>query len=93
MIAILYTIKNFQKIKIIYHGDEVANFYDKEIPRADFNHTCLSVISLDSALKRDGNCYPKVLSKECERVGKKVVRHIHDSLSDFSYSSGESDEE
>ena len=93
MIAILYTIKNFPKNIYIYHGDEVANFYDNEIRRVDFNHTCLSIISLDSALKRDGNCYPQVFLKECERVEKKVVRHIHDSLSDFSYSSGESDEE
>ena len=34
------------------HGDEVTNFYDKEIPKLDSNHTCLAVISLDSALKK-----------------------------------------
>ena len=29
------------------------DFYDKEIPKLDSNHTCLAVISLDSALKKD----------------------------------------
>ena len=31
--------------------------------------------------------------KECKCIEKKVVRHIHDNLSDFSYSSDESDGE
>ena len=29
------------------------------------NHTCLSVISLDSTINKDGNYYPQVLLKEC----------------------------
>ena len=29
--------------------------------------------------------------KECKYIEKKVVKHIHDSLKDFSYSSDESD--
>ena len=52
----------------------------------DTNHTCLAVISLDSALKKDENCYPQVFLKECKYIEKKVVRHINDILSDFSYS-------
>ena len=48
--ANLSTIKFFWKKKI-YHGDEVTGFYDKKIPEVDSNHTCLAVISLDSALK------------------------------------------
>ena len=43
--------KKFVKTKIKSHGDEVTDFYDKEIPKVDSNHTCLAVISLDSALK------------------------------------------
>ena len=50
------------------------------------------VITLDSALKKDDNHYPKVFLKECKYVEKKVVRHIHDNLSNFS-SDDESDEE
>ena len=41
------------KTKIKSHGDEVENFYDKKIPKVDSNHTCLAVISLDFALKKD----------------------------------------
>ena len=49
--------KRFLKTKIKSHGDEVTDFYDKEIPKVDSNHTCLGVISLDSAHKKD---YPQL---------------------------------
>ena len=65
----------------------------KKNPKLDSNHTCLAVISLDSALKKNDNYYPQVFSKECKYIEKKLFRHIHDSLHDFSYSSEESDEE
>ena len=57
--------KIFLKTKIKSHGDVVADFYDKEIPKVDYNHTCLEVIILYSALKKDENYYPQVFSKEC----------------------------
>ena len=63
--------KEFVKIKIKSHGDKVTYFYDKEIPKVDSNHTCLAVISLDSALKKDDN-YPQVFLKECKYIEKKV---------------------
>ena len=44
--------KTFLQTIIKSHGDEVTDFYDKEIPKVDSNHTCLAVISLDSALKK-----------------------------------------
>ena len=53
-------------------------------------HTCLAVISLDYALKKDENYYSQVFLKECKYIEKKVIRHINDNLSDFS---DESDEE
>ena len=59
--------------------------FNKEIPMVDSNHTCLAVISLDSALKKDDNYYPQVFLKECKYIEKKVVSHIYDNLSDFSY--------
>ena len=59
----------------------------------DSNHTCLAITSLDSALKKDDNYFLHVFLKECKFIEKKVVRYIHDNLSDFSYSSDESDEE
>ena len=64
----------------------IKTFCDKEIPKADSNHTCLAVISLDSALKKDENYYPHVFLKECKYIEKNVVRPIHYNLNDFSSS-------
>ena len=80
------------KTKIKSHGDEVTNFYDKKIPKLDSNYTCLALIILESALKKDENYSPQVFLKECKYIEKNVVRYNDDNLSDFSYS-GESDEE
>ena len=82
------------KTKIKSHGVEITDFYGKEIPNVDSNHTCLAVISLDSALNKDGSYYPQVFLKECKYIKKKVIRHMSDNL---SYSSSverdDSDEE
>ena len=84
--------KIFLKTKIKSHGNEVTNFYEKKFPKFNSNHTCLAVITLDSALKKDDNYYPQVFLKECKYIEKKVVRHINDNLSDFSFDDDESDE-
>ena len=59
------------KTKVKFHGDEVKDFYDKKIHKLVSNHTCLSVISLDSALKKDENYYPQVFLKERNKSRKK----------------------
>ena len=53
----------------------------------------MAVIELDSALKKDENHYPEVFLKECKYIEKRVVRHIQQNLSDFSYSSSDDDDE
>ena len=68
------------KTEIKSHGHEVTDFYDKQIPKADSSHTCLAVISLDSALQKYENYYPQVFLEECKYIHKKVVRHIIDDL-------------
>ena len=50
--------KNYLKTKIKSHGDEVTDFHDQMFLKLDSNHTCLAVISLDSALKKNDNYYP-----------------------------------
>ena len=60
--------------------------------KVDSNYTCLAVISLDSALKKDDSYYPQVFLKECKYIEKKVITHINDNFSVFS-SSDEPDEE
>ena len=52
--------KNYLKTKIKSHGDKVTDFYNKTIPKLDFNHPCLAVITLDSALKKNVNDYLRV---------------------------------
>ena len=47
--------KNVLKTKTKSHGDDVTDFYDKEIPKGNSNHTCLAVTSLDCALKKYEN--------------------------------------
>ena len=47
------------------------------------SHISLAVISLDSSLKKDDNNHPQVFKKSVNAL-KKVIRHINDSLSDFS---------
>ena len=81
------------KIKIKSHCGEVTDFYDKVIPKVGSNHTCLAVISLDSALKKDDNCYPQVFLKGSKYIEKKVVRQINDDLERSFDDSDNSDEE
>ena len=83
-------VKKVLKTKIKFHCDEVTNFYDKKILKVGSSHTCLAVISSESALKNDENYYPKVFLKECTYIKKKEVRHIID---DLESSSDDSDEE
>ena len=45
--------KKFLKTKIKSRDDGVTDFCDKGIPKLKSNHTCLAIISLDSALKKD----------------------------------------
>ena len=54
------------------HVEDVADFYDKEIPKVDSTHNCLAVISLDAALNKDGNRFPQAFWKECKYSEKKV---------------------
>ena len=64
-------------------------FMIKKIPKFESSHTCLAVISLDFALKKDENYYPQVFLKECKYIEKRLVRHIHDNLSEYSFSDEE----
>ena len=65
-------------------------FTIKKIPRLDSNHTC-NYIGFCS--QNDGSYQLQVFLKECKYIENKVVRYIHENLTDFSYSSDESDEE
>ena len=70
--------------------NKAIDFHDKEIPKAGSNHTCVAVITIDSALKKEEKYYPQLFSKECKYIEKEVIRHI---IGDPEISSDESDEE
>ena len=72
--------KEYLKTKIKSHDDEITDFYHKEIPKVDSNHTCLAVIRFDFVLKKDEIYYPQVFLKECKHIKKKVIRHIHGNI-------------
>ena len=55
----------------------------------DSNHTCLALISLDSALKKDETYYPQVFLKECKCSKKELIKNITQSIEIFSSDSDE----
>ena len=59
------------------------------MPKIDFNHTSLEVISFDSALKKDEKYYLQVFLKECKYMNKKVIRHIAQNIEIFPRDSDE----
>ena len=61
------SIRKKIKTKKKNNRDETTDFYNKETPKLDSNHTCLAVINLDSALRKDEN-YLQVFLKESKRV-------------------------
>ena len=81
------------KTKIKSYGDEATGFHDKEVPKVGSNHTCLAIISLDSAFKKMKTIVCKCFIRmQIHWKEKLVSKHINDYLRDFS-DSGESDEE
>ena len=82
--------KEFLETNIKSHGNELTDFYNKEILKVDSNHTFLAVISLDSALKKDENWYMQSFLKECKNIKVKLIGHI---INDLESSSDDSHEE
>ena len=65
--------KKILKTKIKFHGNEAVEVHDKDVPKAGSNHTCLAVIAIDFALKKE-NYYPQMFLKECKYIEKEVIR-------------------
>ena len=72
--------KIFLKTKIKSYGDGATDFHDKELSKAGSNYTCLAVITIDSALKKDENYYPQVFLKECKYTEKEVIRQVTEDI-------------
>ena len=63
--------KEYLKTKIKSHDDQVRDFYDKEVPNLDPNHTCLAVAGLDFVLKNDESYISKSFLKSVNILRKK----------------------
>ena len=55
----VYNIK-FLKTRVKSYGNEITDFHDKEVHQVYSSLTCLAVISLDSALNKNGNYHLQV---------------------------------
>ena len=64
------------KTKLKSYSDEAKDFLDKEIHKADSDGTCLAVITIASALKKEEKFHPQVFLKECKYIRKEVIRYI-----------------
>ena len=58
------TIK-FLKARTKSHGNGKTYLNDKKIPNVDVNGTCLAVINLNSALKKDEKCLKNLYNNKC----------------------------
>ena len=52
LIAKLFIIKHFLKIKIKFYGDEATDFHNKELPKTGSDCTCLAVVMIDLLFKK-----------------------------------------
>ena len=48
-------------------------FTINKIPKVSDDYTCLAVINVDSALKKDQKYYPQAFSKECKYIKREVI--------------------
>ena len=72
------------KTKIKLYNDETAHFHNKEMPKAGTDHTCLAVITITSAFKKEENYYQYIFLEECKYIRKEVIRYITGDLQNFS---------
>ena len=72
-----YDIIVYIKTKMIY-SDIKTDFDDKETPEEGFHYICLSMIFIDSILKKGDKYHPEVFLEECEYfIKKKKHRYIN----------------
>ena len=63
--------KKILKIKLISDANEITDFREEEIPKADSFYTYLAVIIIDIFPKKDENYNSQVFLKECKYIEKK----------------------
>ena len=67
-----------------YYDDEVRYIHDEETLKAGSDYTCLLVINVDSALKKDENYYSQAFLKEFKYIKKEMISYITEDMEVFS---------
>ena len=58
------------KSKLKFYSYVATDFHNKEMPKLDYNHTCLPVTTIYSVFKKDENYYLQAFLKECKYIKK-----------------------
>ena len=70
--------KKYIKAKVReFNGVTKTNFQSDEIPKEGAHHTCITCITIDSAMRMDEKNYPQVYLEECKykiKHAKKVFQ-------------------
>ena len=75
--------ETYLKAKIkSYNGKININFHNNKIPKQDYQYICLSVILIDSVIRRGKIYYPQVFLEECKYFvkEKKIPKYIIDNI-------------
>ena len=67
-----------------YYDDEVRYIHDEETLKSGSDYTCLLVINVDSALKKDENYYSQAFLKEFKYIKKEMISYITEDMEVFS---------
>ena len=78
----------------IYADSIITNFHNKKIPEEKAPWKCLSIITIDSAIKANRKYYPQTLLEECKYIQEKIKikNYINEELEE-SESDSDSDNE
>ena len=74
--------KWYLKAKIKSHSDGITDFHDKKNLMMNSNHISLAVLSLDSALKKEGNYHLQVFLKGYRSIEKRAIINELESSND-----------
>ena len=86
--------EKFLKTKMKSYGNEAICFRNNKISNTGSNHTFLSVITIDSIVKKkEKNYYSQVFLTECKHIVIELIRHITEDLEMSSRDFGISHEE
>ena len=71
LIVNLYTMKNISKLKWDFYEGKISTIFDSDkVPKEGSEYNCLSVILIDSVLRKGKNYYPQAFLEERRYIVK-----------------------